>query len=68
MKIKCINDNGFRNLTIGKIYEVIYDDKYDSRFYIKDNNNTPWIYHKKMFKTLSEIIKERNNKIDKLLR
>ena len=51
MKVKCIYNKYWQHsLTIGKIYEVIYDDKYDSRFYIKDNNNTPWIYHKKCLK------------------
>jgi hypothetical protein len=63
MKIKCINDGGWEYLTIGKIYEVFYIDKY----YYKINNDNGYKhwYSKDWFKTLSEI---RNDKIDKLLR
>jgi hypothetical protein len=64
MKIKCINNNGFKkSLTVSKTYEVIYiynDGDYEI---IDDKGNEFW-YPKDYFKTLYEI---RNEKIDKLL-
>ena len=62
MKIKCINDR--RYLTIGKIYDVIKEDRDDGDYLIIDNDGGEWWYEKKLFKTLAEI---RNDKIDKLL-
>ena len=64
MKVKCIENRGFRNLTVGKMYDIIYDDKNDFRYFIKDDINEKWGYPNKNFKTLSEI---RNEIIDKLL-
>jgi hypothetical protein len=64
MKVKCIDNKGFHNLTICKIYNIIYDDKDDFRYFIKDDINEKWGYPKRLFKPLSEI---RNDKINKLL-
>jgi hypothetical protein len=64
MKVKCINNNGFSNLTIGKIYEVFEIDDDGYYYIIDDNKNEVWWYPKGYFKSLYEI---RNEKIDKLL-
>jgi hypothetical protein len=66
MKVKCIDNNNWHYLTLGKIYDVIeIDDEGD--YYIIDNENDKLWVSKEWFKLLSEFIKERNNKIDKLL-
>jgi hypothetical protein len=63
MKIKCIKNDGWLDLTLGKIYDVIFiynDGDYD----IINDNDYEWYYPKECFKPLYEI---RNEKIDKLL-
>lgn len=67
MKIKYINNKYLVNcgLTIGKTYDVVI--LYPSGYTIIDNNVCECYYPKKYFKTLSEIIKERNDKINNLL-
>jgi hypothetical protein len=63
MKVVCIHNYQCEyQLTIGKIYEVIINGKYDYKI-INDNNDSmyPYKYH---FKLLSDI---RNMRIDKLL-
>ena len=62
MKVKCIEDDNNWYLTIGKTYEVIYEDKYDYKI-ICDHDFEYW-YPKKYFKPLSEY---RNETINKLL-
>jgi hypothetical protein len=62
MKVVCINNKGFTNLTISKTYEAIVEDDYCYRI-ISDYGNE-YRYPKSYFKSLSEI---RNEKIDKLL-
>ena len=61
MKVKCIDNNGYVLLTIGKTYDVIsyHDDHIIIRCY-----DYPYYCPTKCFKSLSEI---RNEKIDKLL-
>ena len=63
MIVKCINTYGWYNLTIGKTYEVITQDKW---FYkIINDNGKEDLFPKVYYKPLSEI---RAEKIDKLLR
>lgn len=70
MKVKCIDNTCYRNwLTIGKNYEVINELAGLTAIYcllIDDKGREDW-YPKYYFKPLAEIIKERNDKIDKLL-
>ena len=62
MKMKCINDDGWFNLTSGKTYEIIDEDIY---YYliINDIGDEDW-FRKSYFRSLSEY---RNETIDKLL-
>jgi hypothetical protein len=64
MKVVCIDNIGWKNLTIGKIYEVfkIYNNIW---YEIINDDHYKSPYEKQLFKTLSEI---RNGEIDKLLR
>jgi hypothetical protein len=66
MKVKCINDGGWLDLTIGKTYEVTYIYSNGDYDIIDDSNENSgysnW-YHKEYFKTLSEIRIERINKL-----
>jgi hypothetical protein len=64
MKVKCINNNYWKYLTIGKTYDVIHIN-YNGDYIIMDDDNDKLWYPKEFFKPLSEI---RNEKIDKLLR
>ena len=61
--VKCIKNNDWSNLTIGKTYEVIHTLS-NGDYRIMDNYGINYIYPKGLFKTLAEI---RNDKIDKLL-
>jgi hypothetical protein len=63
MKVKCIDNNGWSELTIGKIYNIIDIDNDNDYWLINDNGYECW-YSEYLFKLLSEI---RNEKIDKLL-
>jgi hypothetical protein len=68
MKVKCIdnknlNGNIVIGITIGKIYDVIGQDKYGYNI-INDDNSKLWNYPEEYFRPLSEI---RNDKINKLL-
>lgn len=62
MKVKCIKNGYWPNLTIGKTYEVITHDKWNYR--IINNKGFQCWYHIEHFKPLSEI---RNETINKLL-
>ena len=66
MKVKCIGNERCESwLTIGKIYNVFIIEIRD--YWVIDDSKTVGMFNKKYFKSLSEIIKERNDKIDKLL-
>ena len=63
MKVKCIDKvDGWFNLTVGKIYEVIGYGGY--RYNIIDDIGDECWFPKECFKTLSEL---RNETINKLL-
>lgn len=63
MKVVCIDNKKLEKyLTIGKIYDVIYDS--DDYYHLINDNNRLWFYYMEDFKLLSEV---RNKKIDKLL-
>ena len=64
MKVKCINDHGWRYLTIGKIYDVIKEDRDDGDYKIANDIGHELWYRKIHFKTLAEY---RNETINKLL-
>ena len=63
MIVKCIRYDQY--LTINKIYEVIERNKY--WYEIIDDSGSRHGYEKNYFKSVSEIIKQRNDKINKLL-
>jgi rRNA processing protein Gar1 len=63
MKVKCIDNYGCSELTIGKIYDIIGEYKYSYR--IIDNYNNVHIFLKNRFKVA--ILEMRNEKINKLL-
>ena len=63
MRVVCIDKGMCDDLTNGKTYEVIEEDKYDY-YIINDNGIEMWYCPKECFKTISKI---RNEKIDKLL-
>ena len=65
MKVKCIDKRNNDYITIGKTYEVVYND--GNVYWLTNDNADNWYYCQCYFKTLSEIIKERNEKINKLL-
>lgn len=67
IEVKCIrNENSENSLTIGKNYDVICVDE-DGYYIILNDNNIHYCYFSSLFKPLSDIIKKRNDKIDKLL-
>lgn len=67
MKVKCVeNKNIGYYLTIGETYDVIRINNFGDYLIINDIGNI-CSYSTKLFKTLLEMIKERNEKIDKLL-
>jgi hypothetical protein len=64
MKVKCINNNEcdyIYYLTIGKIYDVIYESIYDYKITNDDGYENK--YHKELFKSLSKIRIEKINKL-----
>ena len=63
MKVKCIDKDGWKNLTIGKTYEVIREDEDCVCLIIDDRGYECWFF-KTCFKPLSEL---RNETINKLL-
>ena len=66
MKVKCIENIGWGNLTIGEIYDAT-DNRYDDKYYdilLIYNHGWSGRFPKELFKPLSEI---RNETIDKLL-
>ena len=64
-KIVCINKSSYVRLTFGKTYNVI-SEELDLCLIVDNNGKECWCF-KKWFKTLSEIRKERNETINKLL-
>ena len=69
MKVQCISMGDYIDyyidyITIGKIYDVIEEDKEEDVYKIIDDDGDEDWYHKEHFKTLSEI---RNEKIERLL-
>ena len=62
MKVKCIENNGRKYLTVDKTYEVIAI--YNNDYRIIDDDGDKYLYSKELFKSVSEI---RNDTINKLL-
>ena len=62
MKVVCIDNIGWKNLTIGKIYDVIVEE--EDCYYIINDKGQEDFFPKEWFKTLA---KYRNEIINKLL-
>lgn len=61
MKVKCINQGNFKNITIGNEYEVI--STYDNLYCIIANNGENLNYSKKYFEVISDPIIENIDEI-----
>ena len=62
MKVKCIENSVWENLTIGKTYVVIPED--EDWYWVINDKGKEDLFPIEWFKTIAEY---RNDKIDKLL-
>ena len=60
MKVKCIDKNGYKHLTIGKAYKVIGESKEDYKI-LADDRNDYW-YEKYLF----EVVERRFNSLEEV--